>query len=78
MVHAHYGIKEIEHLNFSIIMLRSQKIQIGNVIRIIKHQDYEKLSEDLRELDTLKKMHPFYEELKADLERFRERKNEMN
>lgn len=60
LVNQQYGIREIERLNHNILASRSQKIQVGFLIRMIKMQEYFKISDDMKEIEALKKMTTFF------------------
>ena len=48
-------------------------MQLGNLIRLIRNQEYYRVSEDFRELEALKKL-SFFNPVKDELTALRERK----
>ena len=66
-VNEKYNIMDFNKHNSKISFIRSQKIMLGFLIRVIKSQEYMKLSSDLKEVEVLRKMLPYFEEMKEEL-----------
>lgn len=47
-----------------------QKIQVGLLMRAVKNQDYSKISDDLREIETVTKMKKFWPTIEKQLKEF--------
>lgn len=68
-----YGIKDLDRIKHQLLVLRTSKVQLGHLIRIIRSQEYQRVSEDFRELESLKKL-PVFNLIKDELFQLREKK----